>query len=319
VKILIVTPAPAGTRLGNRITALRWQRILRELGHRVRIAQRWREGERCDVLVALHATKSADSIRAFRESHPRLPVVVALTGTDIYVDRDRDLRMRSSLEVATRLVVLQSEALGALRPAFRRKARVIRQSATPFQGRRARRRGGFLVVALAHLRAIKNPLLAAQAARLLPADSQIRIEHYGSALDAALARDARRESGRNPRWRWRGERSHTEALKVLANADAFLETSNSEGGSTAMSEAIVRGLPILSTRTAGALGMLGRGHRGFFPPGDARALADLLRRCERDAAFRRGLAAASRKRAPLFAPARERAAWRALLRELGLP
>lgn len=318
MKVFIATPAPAGTLLGNRITALRWQRILRGLGHRVRIGRRWRAKERCDLLVALHATKSADSIQDFRRHHPRLPLIVALTGTDLYVDLDRDPRTRASLEPASRLVVLQSEALRALDGACRKKARVILQSAVPHRGRIARGRGGFRVVALGHLRGIKNPLLAARAASLLPADSRIRIEHYGSALDGRLAREARRESARNPRWRWRGERSHSDVLGILAGADAFVETSFAEGGSTAMSEAVVGGMAILSTRTPGAIGMLGNDHPGFFPADDASALADLLSRCERDARFLSSLRAASRKRAPLFAPEREREAWISILLELGL-
>lgn len=245
-------------------------------------------------------------------------MIVALTGTDLYVDLDHDSRTRRSVEQASRLVVLQSEALHALETAFRRKARVIRQSAIAYRGRLTRRRVGLLVVALSHLRAIKNPLLAAKAARLLPADSRIRIEHYGSFLDAGLAREARRESRQNPRWRWRGERSHSEVLRVLASSDAFVETSFAEGGSTAMSEAIVCGTAILSTRTPGAVGMLGNNHPGFFQPDDARALAGFLSRCEHDRMFLRALRAASKTRAPLFGPKRERDAWFSVLRELGL-
>jgi putative glycosyltransferase (TIGR04348 family) len=316
VKVFIATPAPAGTRLGNRMTALRWQRILRALGHRVEIGRRWRAQDRCDLLIALHATKSADSIRAFRRRHPRRPVIVALTGTDLYVDLDRDRRTRASMDLASRLVVLQSEALRALDAPCRRKARVILQSAVAYRERIGPGHRDVRVVALGHLRAIKNPLLAARAARLLPADSTVRIEHYGAPLDAALARRARRESKRNPRWRWRGERSHSAVARILARSDAFVETSFAEGGSTAMSEAVVSGAAILSTRTPGAIGMLGRGHRGFFRPGDAAALARLLRRCEREPRFLRGLRAASRKRAPLFAPERERKAWSSLLSEL---
>jgi len=347
---LIVTPAPAGTRLGNRITAQRWQRILRELGLRARVARAWR-GEDCDLLVALHAQKSAASVRAFRAAHPERAIVVALTGTDVYAPRGLDKLSRSSIERANRVVVLQPEAMRALDPRSRRKARVIFQSASRASrrsesmsradarsesmsradarseslsradarsGSTSRASRGFEVVALGHLRAVKDPLLAARAARLLPASSCVRIDHYGAALDEHLVRRARRESETNARWSWRGERAHAQVLAILARANAFVQTSRAEGGSSAMSEAIVARLPILATRIPGAVGMLGRDHRGYFEAGDARALARLLERCERDARFRRELGRASARLSRKFTETRERAAWRALLRDLDL-
>ncbi len=69
MNITIVTPAPPGSRKGNRITARRWASLLRQLGHRVAIRQEYR-GERCDVLVALHARRSFDAVQAFRSAHP---------------------------------------------------------------------------------------------------------------------------------------------------------------------------------------------------------------------------------------------------------
>jgi glycosyltransferase involved in cell wall biosynthesis len=243
---------------------------------------------------------------------------VALTGTDVYGRRGLDKLARSSLSQASRVVVLQREALSVLNASTRRKARVILQSATRYSGRVTPPKSCFSVVAIGHLRPVKDPLLAALAARLLPAGSRVRIEHYGSSLDSRLAETARRESKENPRWRWRGERSHAQILRILAGSHAFLQTSIAEGGSTAMSEAIVSGRPILSTRIPGAIGMLGTKHPGFLETGDSHALADLLNRCEHDARFRRELSAASMRLAPFFAPSRERDAWRSLLSELRL-
>ena len=45
LRILIVTPAPPGTRHGNRTTAVRWSRHLRALGHGVDIATERRTTE----------------------------------------------------------------------------------------------------------------------------------------------------------------------------------------------------------------------------------------------------------------------------------
>lgn len=316
MRVYIATPAPRGTRHGNRITALRWQRILSDLGCSVRVGTAWHAGIPCDLLVAIHATKSAESVDAFRRAHPDRPLVVALAGTDLYVDLVRRARTRRTIALADRLVLLQPEARAALDIASRRKSRVILQSAISRRSATSRRDGLVRIVVVGHLRAIKSPLLAARAARLLQDDSRIRVDHYGASHDDALAERARRESEANPRWTWRGERSHADLLRALSAADAYVQTSRAEGGSSAMAEAIVAGVPILSTRIAGAVGMLGRDHPGLFACDDARALSRLLARFERDPSFARRLRAASARLAPRHAPGRERDAWSALLDEL---
>jgi hypothetical protein len=57
-------------------------------------------------------------------------VVVALTGTDLYVDLARSAAARRSVELADRLIALQSRARRALPARLRRKLRVIHQSVT---------------------------------------------------------------------------------------------------------------------------------------------------------------------------------------------
>jgi glycosyltransferase involved in cell wall biosynthesis len=167
---------------------------------------------------------------------------------------------------------------------------------------------------LGHLRDVKVPFLAAEAARLLPPSSRVAIEHAGGALDAASERRARAEE--DGRWRWLGELPRAAALRRLAESWALLVTSRLEGGSNAVAEAIACGVPVLSTRIDGSLGMLGEDYPGYFPVGDARALADLLLRCEREPSFHEALAAWCARLAPAFAPEREREAWRVLLDEL---
>src|SRR3970282_1293993 len=63
-RIALVTPAGAGTRNGNRHTALRWAAQLRRAGHRVSVAVEW-DGTPCALLLALHARR-APPARAFR-------------------------------------------------------------------------------------------------------------------------------------------------------------------------------------------------------------------------------------------------------------
>ncbi|MEE4380311.1 MAG: TIGR04348 family glycosyltransferase, partial [Candidatus Competibacteraceae bacterium] len=83
MKISLITPAKKQSRAGNRTTAVRWARILRALGHQVQVAVDYNQ-ESADLMIALHAWRSAESIKAFRKLYPHRPLVVTLTGTDIY-------------------------------------------------------------------------------------------------------------------------------------------------------------------------------------------------------------------------------------------
>src|SRR3990172_7055411 len=122
--IVIATPAARGTRKGNRVTALRWAGHLRALRHRVQVVEAW-DGQPCDLLIALHATKSFPSVERYRARHPAARLVVGLAGTDLYRDLPSSPQARRSLELATRLTVLQPLGLTALPPYPRGKARPV--------------------------------------------------------------------------------------------------------------------------------------------------------------------------------------------------
>jgi len=316
MRILVVTPAARGSRKGNRVTAVRWAGHLRALGHRVALAESW-DGQPCDLLVALHASKSAPSVERYRARRPGAPLVVGLAGTDLYQDLPGSPEALRSLELADRLTVLQPLGLDALPAHVRAKARPILQSARPAPPLPAPP-GVFQACLIAHLREVKSPFLAAAALRLLPARSRVRVVHLGAALDPGSAESARREAEGNPRYLWLGQRPHREALGVLAGSRLLLVTSRLEGGSNAVSEAVACGVPVLSTRVDGSLGLLGPGYPGYFPVGDAPALAALLRRAEEEPAFLSSLAAEVARLRPAVEPAREREAWRALLSELAI-
>jgi hypothetical protein len=128
MKIALVTPAGSRSRSGNRHTAMRWAAMLRELGHKVQVSVRW-NGRAADAMIALHARRSHDAIVRFRERFPTLPLVVVLTGTDLYRDIRADRDAQASLELADRLVVLQDMGKRELSARLRRKTRVIHQTA----------------------------------------------------------------------------------------------------------------------------------------------------------------------------------------------
>lgn len=169
---------------------------------------------------------------------------------------------------------------------------------------------------MGHLRAVKDPLRTALAARLLPASSRIRVLHLGAALSDDMADAARAEQTSNPRYRWLGEQPRWKALRLLSRCRLLSLTSQLEGGANAISEAVTLSVPVLSSHIAGSIGLLGDDYPGFFPCGDAQALAELLLRAETDAAFYQQLRAGCERQRPLFEPARELESWRELLAEL---
>ena len=144
MKICLITPAPPHSRKGNRVTALRWARILRELGHRVLIQQVY-QGERCNLMVALHARRSYASVKRFRDEHPDLPLILALTGTDLYDDIHTDSSAQASLEMASRFIVLQPKGIDELPERLRNKAQVIYQSVKKLSGNFPPKKGAFEV------------------------------------------------------------------------------------------------------------------------------------------------------------------------------
>lgn len=315
MRICLVTPAPAGSWKGNRVTAERWAGLLSELGHRVEVAVEYR-GEDCDLLIALHAFKSHSSIRRFRDARPSAPLVVGLTGTDLYGDIHARPDAMESLALATHLVVLQPLGRAVLPAAMQEKARVIYQSVQVPPRTEPIRADVFEVCVMGHLRPVKDPLRTALAARLLPAASRIQVLHLGGALNEELAEEARAEAARNRRYHWLGEVPRSAALGVLSRCRLLSLTSESEGGANVISEAVVAGVPVISSHIDGSIGLLGVDYPGYFPVGDTQALADLLWRAETDTVFYNTLRDCCARLRPLFDPAREKQSWDDLLREL---
>jgi putative glycosyltransferase (TIGR04348 family) len=310
-RLFLVTPAGPGTRNGNRHTALRWATLLRASGHRVRVALAW-NGEPCDALVALHARRSAESIARYAATGR--PLVVTLTGTDLYKDLPGSAEARRSLELADRIIVLQEAAPAELEPRLRRKTRVVFQSAAP-RARRAPPPDRFRVCVIGHLRGEKDPLRAVMALSRVP-DPRIQVIQIGGALDAALGAEAEAWMAREPRYRWLGALPHGRALAWLARSHVLVVSSLMEGGANVIAEAARIGTPVLASRVSGNVGMLGRRYPGYYPVCDESALAVLLARAASDGKLLGRLQRALRERRHLFAPAAERRALAVVLDEV---
>jgi putative glycosyltransferase (TIGR04348 family) len=291
----------------------------------VRITRDWPDADAASdtLMLALHARRSADSVAAWAQAHPGRGLAVVLTGTDLYQDVANDARAWRSLELAQRLVVLQECGVEALPPQHRGKARVIFQS-TPALPPLPREDAVLDAVMVGHLRQVKTPQTLFAAARLLRERDDIRITHIGDASgEPTLGAAARATQSDCPAYRWLGPLPHEETLQRIRAAHVLVHTSAIEGGAHVVMEAVRCGTPVLASRVPGNVGMLGADYEGYFPHGDAAALARLLTAC-RDSQLEEDpeggllarLVAQCALRAPLFDAGAERAALLNLLKEL---
>jgi putative glycosyltransferase (TIGR04348 family) len=300
--VLIISPALAKANNGNWQTAARWSRFLRnsytvvcainETGLSATVQP--------DVLIALHARRSADVLLEFEQ---RCPAILVLTGTDLYRDIRTDPAAQHSLEIATRLVVLQAAGMDELPAALHEKTRVIHQSARTLKAIQ-RHRTTLKVIMIGHLRAEKDPATFLRACMHLQHDD-IDFLHVGGALDAPMEMLAKSTTEQQPRYRWIGNQPHAATRQRLKHSDLMVISSVMEGGANVIIEAITSGVAVVASDISGNRGMLGDDYAGYFPVGDAAALSALIRRCASEPLFLAHLQAQCDLRRPLFATERE--------------
>jgi putative glycosyltransferase (TIGR04348 family) len=312
-RVSLVTPAAAAENHGNAHTAARWQHMLATVA-KVEVAVSWK-GQPLDALVALHARRSADTIARFHAAHPDGPLAVVLTGTDLYRDLPNEESARHSVHCASHVVVLQEEALKRLDAATRAKARCIVQSATRIV-RKDKSQATVDLVAVGHLREVKDPLTLMRAACALPLDSPVRVMQIGNPLDPDLEAAAHRATSECAHYRWLGGLPAGATRDCIARAHALVHMSRMEGGANVVVEAVRSHVPVLASRIDGNVGLLGADYDGYFPVGDAAALAALMQRFAADAAFAAHLGAQCALREPLFTPEAEAAALKGLLHDM---
>ncbi len=305
--ILIISPALQDANNGNWQTAKRWAQML-STAYRTRIQKAWQPSDGSyDLLIALHAKRSASSIADWYAQQGSARLIVALTGTDLYRDIHTDTKAQHSLDVAGQLITLQELGPQRLPEQYRAKTQVIFQSTTSRQTLNKTHRH-LNAVMVGHLRDEKMPQTLFEAAGLLQADEDIRITHIGAGLDEKLASIAIKTEASCPHYTWAKGLKHSLTRQRIQRAHVLVHTSKMEGGAHVIMEAVCSGTPVLASRMDGNVGMLGSGYDGYFTVGDAQALATMLRRCKNETAFLDHLASQCALRAPLFAPQAEQTA-----------
>jgi putative glycosyltransferase (TIGR04348 family) len=315
MRIILITPAPVKSKAGNRATATRWARILRSLGHQLVIATQY-DGQNADLMIALHAWRSADATQAFVDKFPGRPLIVAITGTDAYhfIHSDPEKTLRT-IRQADFLVGLHDLISNALPPDQRYKMHVIYQSAEAIGERKPYKRY-FHVAVLGHLREEKDSMRPALAARLLPASSRIHIHHYGKAHSPEWADMARAEMKVNSRYTWHGEAAHFEVRRVYQRTHLLVLPSLMEGGANVISEALMAGVPVLASDIEGSIGLIGEDYPGYYPVGNEIALSQQLLRVESNPLFYEALKQAVLAKQALFSVDVETRAWKYLLSQV---
>jgi putative glycosyltransferase (TIGR04348 family) len=325
LRVLLITPAGRRSRAGNRATAIRWAEQLRILGCHVHVAERYPEtrngnGVPADLMIALHAWRSHESIRAFHEALPRRPLIVALTGTDVYrFQHSHPEVFNDSVMRADALIGLHDRIRDDLPPRFHGRLYTVIQSARPLPPKApGPGKTHFDILVAGHLREEKDSLRAALAVRELPETSRLRVIQAGGAHTRKWALAAREEMFRSRRYQWQGDVSHWRVRRLMARSHLMVISSRMEGGANVVGEASVAGLPILASDIPGNRGLLGDDYPGYFPVADTVALRESLLKAERDPVFvgdmrQRLLALASR-----FHPEAERLALARVLAACGV-
>ena len=321
-RVAIITPALADANNGNWQTARRWAGFLRP-DCRVTLSRDWPTAEPVgadragpdgtpDLMIALHARRSAAAIEAFAATGR--PVALVLTGTDLYRDIGTDASARRSLQLASRLVCLQERGPDELPARLRGRTEVIYQSARRLAPLPPRRRS-FDLLLVGHLRPEKDPLTATRALARLP-DPTLRLVHVGDARDPACGQAFAAAAAADPRIERHGPLPHAATRALIRRGRLLVLPSLMEGGANVLIEAVTSGVPVLASRIPGSVGMLGTRYGGYFPVGDDEALARLVSRCLTDPRFVGRLRAQCAARAPRFEPRRERSAVRSLVHRL---
>jgi putative glycosyltransferase (TIGR04348 family) len=211
--------------------------------------------------------------------------------------------------------VLQELGASALPVHLRHKTSIIFQS-TSSRKPVVKAKNKLRALMVGHLRDEKSPTTYWAAAMSLASEHRIYFDHIGEGLDPILASGARMMGSHNENYHWLGGLPHPQTRTHIQRAHVLVHASEMEGGAHVIMEAVCSGTPVLASRIAGNVGMLGANYDGYFDFGNADQLIALLRRCRNEPQFLQHLSAQCAARAPLFHPQAEAASLQNLLLQL---
>jgi glycosyltransferase involved in cell wall biosynthesis len=221
------------------------------------------------------------------------------------------------MAMADQIVTLQAQALELIPLKYRSKASVIYQS-MPALKRQCPPKNSFLVSIISHLRPEKDPFCIVRALSSIPAQSRLRVVHIGQVIDQDMAIQAQNAMSSEKRYQWLGKLTHAQTMRWLTRSHLMVISSLMEGGAHVVSEAASIGIPIIASKIAGNIGLLGSDYEGYFPVQDDQQLAKRILLAESDQSFYQQLTEQVQDRQILFKPDVEQSAITALIAKLSI-
>ena len=311
MRICVASPYPLSDLKGNSVTTCRIVELLNELGYLARGSHGF-DGDPTDVLISLHSHKGAPAVDEFQRQFPEGKVIVLITGTDLYDDLPQGRGM-TTLHQADAIAIPYREARGGVLQEFDDQIHVVPSSLVIPEIEAKPEPDQFLITIVGHLRPVKRSFLTVEAVAAHPEWENVTVRQLGEALDQESLKTACDWEEKDRRYQWLGALPREESLALCARSSLTVNSSLSEAAPNALLEAMTLGVPILSSKIEGNIGLLGEDYPGYFD-GDSleSKLAEIISGKHDLAAW----VAHAKARLAIFSREKEKSAWIALLNSI---
>lgn len=300
MKIVLVTPYYHQPR-GNTITVQRISEGLNHLGVENEIISSTEEQDNF-ILPPEHLIHGFNAYHFYRyilrQGPTHTPYLITLTGTDLNHDLFNPERRDGVIQVlrgARAVHVFSKQARTKLLqevPFLQEHTFIISQGTVNFRALdykvKEKEAGIFVFLLPAGIRQVKNiPQAINMLNSLYYQESSVRLWIAGPIIEQAEARNVEELVQKNRSWvTYLGQIPHREMGALYKCADVVLNTSVSEGQSSAVLEAMNQGIPVLVADIPGNQDIVTQGTAGFLY-GDAREFGHYARLLLQDSGLRR--------------------------------
>ncbi len=264
MNILLVTPFKKSYTRGNFITVQRWYKGLTARNFKVVLSSpESLESEFYDnntfipdLIHAHHAVYSGPTALSFSRKY-NIPLVISAGGTDIHSEKngEPDIRCLDSLQHADAIILPFNESilkfktiLPASPPVF-----VVRRGASVIENiNKISRIVGLTGVVVGGLRPVKGQLRALHLAETLRQKGvPVSVKLVGPVIEDRYAESIKQRLSKQKEDEWVGAVDHDRMNQIYTHTDFLLNTSDHEGASNAILEAMANGRPVAARKCPG--------------------------------------------------------------------